>query len=93
MAEAVAAAEGAAAAEAKGAETAAAETTSAVEEEEAEHGSVAWAGFGAVYTVEVPGTARRLVPAAKGVQDELLRRLWWRRLWDIMCQGSGDIPY
>ena len=54
---------------------------------------VAWAGFGAVYTVEVPGTARRMVPAAKGVQDELLRRLWWRRLWDIMCQGSGDIPY
>jgi len=54
---------------------------------------VAWAGFGAVYTVEVPGTALRLVPAAKGVQDELLRRLWWRRLWDIMCQGSGDIPY
>ena len=92
MAEAVAAAEGAAAAEAKGAETAAAETTSAVEEEEAD-GSVAWAGFGAVYTVEVPGTALRLVPAAKGVQDELLRRLWWRRLWDIMCQGSGDIPY
>ena len=54
---------------------------------------MAWAGFGAVYTVEVPGMARRLVPAAKGVQDELLRRLWWRRLWDIMCQGSGDIPY
>jgi hypothetical protein len=49
---------------------------------------VAWAGFGAVYTAEVPGTALRLVPAAKGVQDELLRRLWWRRLWDIMCQKA-----